>query len=185
MLGCILRNVKLPTGPEPRVVMEETPVVSQELPTGLRPAWSREQRRVVSREPQDSLSFRSVGPGCRCPWTGMIPMSGSLKMTNRLTFLAFFEVAGRVQAGVNARPEDRGAAEPAELGGVRPVAERAGDEHVEVGVGGFAGGGHQVGAGDGAELGADEVAGTAFGAGLRLTLDVSALGADERRWATG
>ena len=63
--------------------------------------------------------------------------------------------------------EDRDAAELAELGGVGLVAERAGDEHVEVGVGCFAGGGHQVGAGDGSELGSDEDVGTA---GVRVTL---------------
>ena len=85
------------------------------------------------------------------------------------------EVAGHVQVGVHARLEDRDAAELAELGGVRLVAESAGDEHVEVGVGSFTGGGHQVGAGDGAELGADEDAGTAFGAGVRVNLRCSGL----------
>ena len=84
-----------------------------------------------------------------------------------------------MHVGVHARLEDRDAAELAELGGVRLVAECAGDQHVEVGVGGFAGGGHQVGAGDGAELGADEDAGPAFDAGVRFTFDVASLGADQ------
>ena len=79
---------------------------------------------------------------------------------------------------------DNDASAPAELaepGGVRLVADRARDEHVEVGVGGFGftGGGHRVGAGDGAELGADEDAVPAFGAGARVTFEVAALGADE------
>ena len=73
----------------------------------------------------------------------------------------------------------RDAAKPAELGGVRLVAERARDQHVEVGVGGLAGGGHQVGAGDGAELRADEDAGAAFGADVRVAFDVAPLGADQ------
>ena len=74
------------------------------------------------------------------------------------------EVSGHVQVGVHAL-EDRDATELAELGGVRLVAESAGDQHVEIGVGNFAGDGHQVWAGDGAELGSDEDAGAAFGAG--------------------
>ncbi|HLB47715.1 MAG TPA: hypothetical protein VJL59_11975 [Anaerolineales bacterium] len=36
------------------------------------------------------------------------------------------------------------------------VVESAGDEHVETGVGGLAGGGYQIRAGDGAELWPDE-----------------------------
>ena len=89
------------------------------------------------------------------------------------------EVAGCVQVGIHACLEDRDATELAEFGGVRLVAERAGDEHVEVGVGGFASGGYQVGTGDGAELGGDEDAGAALGAGVRMTFDVAALGAEE------
>ena len=75
------------------------------------------------------------------------------------------QVAGHVQVGVHARLEDGDAAELAELGGVRLVAERAGDQHVVVGVGGFAGSFNQIGAGDGAELGTDEDACAALGAG--------------------
>ena len=89
------------------------------------------------------------------------------------------QVAGHVQVGVHARLEDGDAAELAELGGVRLVAERAGDQHVVVGIGGFAGGGDQVGAGDGAELGADEDARAAFCSGVRVTFDVPAFRADE------
>ena len=82
-----------------------------------------------------------------------------------------------MQVGVHARLEDRDAAELAELRGVRLVAERAGDQHVVVGVGGFAGGGDEIGPGDGAELGADEDARAAFGASFRVTLDVAAFSA--------
>ena len=62
------------------------------------------------------------------------------------------EVAGHVQVGVHARLEHRDAPELLELGGVGVVAEGAGDQHVEAGVGGLARGGHQVGPRDGAEL---------------------------------
>ena len=66
------------------------------------------------------------------------------------------EVVGHVQVGVHARLEDGDAAELVELRGVGVVVEGAGDEHVEAGVAGLAGGGDEVGAGDGAELRADE-----------------------------
>ena len=84
-----------------------------------------------------------------------------------------------MQVGIHARLEDGDAAELAELGGVRLVAERAGDQDVVVGVGGFAGGGDQVGAGHGAELGADEDAGATLGAGVRVTFDVPPFRADK------
>ncbi len=70
-----------------------------------------------------------------------------------------------MQVGVHARLEHRDAAELVELGGVGVVVEGAGDQHVEAGVAGLAGGGHQVGAGDGAELGADEDGRAPLGAG--------------------
>ena len=66
------------------------------------------------------------------------------------------EVVGHVQVGVHAGLEHGDAAELAELRGVGLVVEGAGDQHVEAGVAGLAGGGDQVGALDGAELGADE-----------------------------
>ena len=66
-----------------------------------------------------------------------------------------------------------------ELGGVGVVVEGAGDQHVEAGVAGLAGGGDQVGAGDGAELGADEDGGALLGAGLLVAFEVAAFGADE------
>jgi hypothetical protein len=57
------------------------------------------------------------------------------------------EVFGHVQVGVHAGLEHGDAAELVELGGVRVVVEGAGDEHVEIGIAGLAGGFHQVGAG--------------------------------------
>ena len=64
------------------------------------------------------------------------------------------------------------------------VAERAGDEDVESGVAGFAGGGDQIRAGDGAEFGADEDGGAFLGGGASIVafaaaFDVAAFGADE------
>ena len=64
------------------------------------------------------------------------------------------------------------------LGGVGIVAEGAGDQHVEAGVGGLARSGDQVGPRDGAELGPDEDAGAACGARLAAALHVAPLGAD-------
>jgi hypothetical protein len=55
------------------------------------------------------------------------------------------EVVGHVQVGVHAGLEHRDAAELVELGGVGVVVEGAGDQHVEAGVAGLAGGGDQVG----------------------------------------
>ena len=55
------------------------------------------------------------------------------------------------------------------------VAERAGNQHVEVGVGSFAGGSDQVGA----ELGADEDASAALGPRVRINFDVACFGADQ------
>ena len=72
------------------------------------------------------------------------------------------QVVGHVQVGVHARLEHRDAAKLAELGGVGLIVEGAGDQHIEVGIACFARGGDQVGACDGAELGADEDAGAFF-----------------------
>ena len=69
------------------------------------------------------------------------------------------QVLGHVEVGVHPRLEHRDAAELVELRGVGVVVERAGDEHVEIGVARLAGGGDEVGPRDGAELGADEDAG--------------------------
>ena len=87
--------------------------------------------------------------------------------------------SSHVQVGVHARLEDGNAAEFAGIGGVSLVAERAGDQYVVVGVGGLAGGSDQIGARDGAELGADEDARAAFGAGVRVTFDVASFGTDQ------
>ena len=68
----------------------------------------------------------------------MISMSGSPKMTKRLPLPVFFKVVGHVEVGVHASLEYWDAAEFVELRGVGVVVEGAGDQHVEVGVGGFA-----------------------------------------------
>ena len=73
------------------------------------------------------------------------------------------QVLGHVQVGVHAGLEHGDAAELAELGGVRLVVEGAGDQHIEAGVARLAGGGDEVGALDGAELGADEDGGALLG----------------------
>ena len=88
-------------------------------------------------------------------------MSGSPKTTKRLPLAGVLQVVGHVQVGVHARLEDRDAAELVELGGVGVVVEGAGDQHVEAGVARLARGGDEIGARDGAELGADEDRGAA------------------------
>ena len=65
-----------------------------------------------------------------------------------------------------------------EFGGVSVVAESAGDQHVEAGVGSLARGGDQIGPRDGAELRADEDAGAARDATLAASLHIAPLGAD-------
>ena len=89
------------------------------------------------------------------------------------------EIVGHVQVGVHAGLEHGDAAEFVELGGVGVVVEGAGDEHVEAGIAGFAGGGDQIGAGDGAELGADEDGGAFLLAGFFAAFDIAAFGADQ------
>ena len=71
-----------------------------------------------------------------------------------VAFAGVFEVARHVQVGVHPGFEDGDSAEFVEFGGVRVVVEGAGDEHVESGVSGFAGGSDKVGTRDGAEFGA-------------------------------
>ena len=96
-----------------------------------------------------------------------------------VAFAGVFEVVGHVEVGVHARLEDRDTAEFVELRGVGVVVEGAGDQHVEASVGGLAGGFHEIGAGDGAEFGADEDAGAFLYAGVGVALCVGSLGTDE------
>ena len=91
-----------------------------------------------------------------------------------------FEFVGHVEVGVHAGLEHGQAAELVELGGAGLVVEGAGDEDVEIGIAGFAGGGDEVGPGDGAELGADEDPGPLLAGALAL--GVNALGTDEMPW---
>ena len=55
-----------------------------------------------------------------------------------VAFAGVFEVVGHVEVGVHAGLEDGDAAEFVELRGVGVVVEGAGDQHVEIGVRGFA-----------------------------------------------
>jgi hypothetical protein len=80
-----------------------------------------------------------------------------------------------VQVGIHARLEHGDAAEFGELGRVGLIVERAGNQHVEAGVGSLARGGDEIGALDGAELRTDEDG----GALLCFAFEVAALGADE------
>ena len=91
----------------------------------------------------------------------------------------FFSCVGHVQVRIHPGLEHGDAAELLELGGVGVVVEGAGDEDVEVGVRGFAGGGDQVGAGDGAEFRADEDGGALLGRVVAFAFKVTAFGTDE------
>ena len=84
-----------------------------------------------------------------------------------------------MQIGVHARLEHGDAAELVEFGRVGVVVEGAGDEHIEAGIAGLARGGDQIGAGDGAELRADEDGGAFLAAGLGVAFDIAAFGADQ------
>jgi hypothetical protein len=84
-----------------------------------------------------------------------------------------------VQIGVHARLEDGDTPEPGEFRGMGVVVEGAGDEYVEVGITGLARGGDQIGAGDGAELRADEDGGAFLAAGLGIALTIAAFGTDQ------
>ena len=86
--------------------------------------------------------------------------------------------------------EHRDAPQPLELGGVGVVVEGAGDKHVELGVGGLAGGFHQVGARHGAKLGADEDGRALLFAGdltlcVHQTLGIATFDAHQPDRATG
>ena len=98
-----------------------------------------------------------------------------------VAFAGVLEVVGHVQVGVHARLEDGDAAEFVEFAGVGVVVEGTGDEHVEACVGGLSGGGDQIGAGDGAEFGADENGGAALGAAPIRSggFQIVAVGADQ------
>ncbi len=75
-------------------------------------------------------------------------------------FVGLLEVGGHVEVGVHPGFEDGEPAEFVEVGGAGVVVEGAGDEYVEACISGFAGGGGEVFAGDGAVFGADEDSGS-------------------------
>ena len=83
-------------------------------------------------------------------------MSGSPKMTNRLPLPVFLRSSAMCRSAFM-RALSTGM-RPSLLNSVavRVVVERAGDQHVEVGIAGLARGRDQIGARDGAELRADE-----------------------------
>ena len=94
-------------------------------------------------------------------WICPSPASNSLDVglaedDEEVALAGVLQVVGHVEVGVHARLQHGDAAELAELRGVGVVVEGAGDQHVEVGVGGLAHRRHEIGAGDGAELRADE-----------------------------
>ena len=88
------------------------------------------------------------------------------------------EIAGHVKVGVHARLEHRDATELLELRGVGVVAEGAGNQHVEPGVGRLTCGGNQIRARDGAELRPDEDASAARGTRFAAAFHIAPLGAD-------
>ncbi len=82
----------------------------------------------------------------------------------QIALAAVCEILLHVQIGVHAGLENGDRAELVELGGLGLVVEGAADQHVEAGIGAFAGCFHQIDAADGAELRADEDAGCFEGA---------------------
>src|SRR5580704_3269150 len=100
---------------------------------------------------------------------GSIAMSGSPKITNRLPERVL-QLAGHVQIGVHPRLQDRDAADPLELGGVRIEIEGTGDHDIEPGIGRLTRRVDEIGARHGAEFGAEKDRGAA----LVVALEVAA-----------
>jgi hypothetical protein len=74
------------------------------------------------------------------------------------------------------RPSLSNSPEFVEFRGVGIVVEGAGDQDIEVGIAGLAGGFYQVRAGDSAELRANEDGRAFLAAGLGIALDIAAFG---------
>ena len=89
------------------------------------------------------------------------------------------QVGGHAEVAVHPGLEHWNAAKAVEVGRVGVVVRGAGHEHIEAGIGGLLGGGDKVGAGHGPELRSDEDGGAPLGAGVRVTLGVAPLGADQ------
>jgi hypothetical protein len=83
-----------------------------------------------------------------------------------------------VEVGVHAGFEDGDAADFRQLCGVRFVVEGAGDEDIEVSVGGLAGRCHEIGSRYGSEFGADHDGGALLRSGAVDPFDIASLGAD-------
>ena len=97
----------------------------------------------------------------------------------QVALASVLQVVGHVQVGVHARLEHGDAAELVEFRGMGVVVEGAGNQHIEVGIAGLARSQDQIGAGDGAELRADEDRRAFLAAGLGIALDIAAFGADQ------
>ena len=97
----------------------------------------------------------------------------------QVAFTGVLEVVRHMQVRVHARFEHRDPAQLVELGCVRLVIERTGNQDVETGVGGFARGIHEVRPADCAELRANKDGGSLLGSGLGVTFEVATLGADQ------
>ena len=91
-------------------------------------------------------------------------MSGSPKMTKRLPLPVFLRSSAMWRSAFMRGFEDGNAPQSVEFGSVGFVVESAGDQHVETGLCGFAGGSREIGTGDGAEFGTDEDGGAFPGA---------------------
>jgi len=89
---------------------------------------------------------------------------GFTEVHEQVALAAVGQILLHVQIGVHAGLENGDRAELVELGGLGLVVEGAADQHVEAGIGAFAGCFHQIDAADGAELRADEDAGCFEGA---------------------
>ena len=78
------------------------------------------------------------------------------------------QLFGHVQVRVHLGFQDRQRPELAQFRGMGIEVEPAGDQCIEAGVEGLAGGGGQIGAGDGAEFRADEDGGALLGAAVQI-----------------
>ncbi len=99
----------------------------------------------------------------------------------QVAFAGVLEVIGHVQVGVHTRLEHGDATEFVELGGVGFKVEGAGNQHIEIGITGFAGCGDEIHTRYGAELGADEDG----GAFLYLAFHIAAFATDQLAWPCG
>ena len=96
----------------------------------------------------------------------------------QVSLAGVLKVIGHVQVCIHARLEYRDASEFVKFRRVSVVVKSAGNQYIETCIAGLAGGGHQIGAGDCAEFGADEDSGALFAARFFIT----SFGADQIAW---